>query len=197
MSIKSILNRIVSAISGTSDNGVCDVMIYVAAVDGKLLPEEVEAYRVLAAKRSGAAAEDVELCLHRALRNAGYLLALASSGAADENERIRVFVEESLKVLPRNFTASLEDVRFAVLLWTSIAIADGDYDGIEMRALKALKERLMQTHMCFAATATTGALALNGNAGLAGALSGNALQDRVTEFLNSDCVAEARSLLEK
>jgi len=197
MTLKSVFGKLVSVIACSPAHGVCDVMIYVAALDGKILPEEIEAYRHLAAKCSGVGAEDIEERLRAALRNAGYLLALATTGVADEAERIRIFVEEALKALPRDFTANLEDVRSAVLLWTSIAIADGDYDGVEMRALKALKERLAETHLCFAATATTGVCALNGNAGLASRLSGVALQDRVTEFLRSDCVAEAKSLLEK
>lgn len=155
MKVNKILTNIVDALGAIRlggkrgdpklaalDRGVLTVALLLSALDGAVLPEEYAAFEALAKKCRGATAKNVRILLDKALRDAGYLLALAQVGVYSEKERLAAFVRLAGEALPGGFAdGSPVDVRRAFFLWTTMGVSDGVFSGIERAALEALVTR--------------------------------------------------------
>lgn len=122
-----------------TDLGILKVALMVAALDGKVLESEYAAFRLLAKKGMGYSDEAAEAALREAMRSAGYMLLIASSGASLD-DLVGEFMKEAEAVLPTGFAYLLvEDVRQAVVTWIAMAMSDGDYSLRERACVEALR----------------------------------------------------------
>lgn len=127
---------------GKLDLAVLQVALMIAALDGKILKKETESFLALAMKCRGASAKAVKEAYESALRAAGYIAVLVQ--VEEEGKVLEAFVDEVVKAMPENFLmAHPEDVRRAFVIWTAMAMSDGEYSGIERKAIDALIKRFV------------------------------------------------------
>jgi len=127
-----------------SDLAGLQVALMVAALDGKVLPEEFKSFERLAKKCEGATEEKVAKALDAALRVAGYVL--LQSFRLSPKALAALFADEAEKLLPKNFLSGRPGaVRSALTMWLTIAMSDGDFSGIERSCLEGLFRRLRGT----------------------------------------------------
>jgi len=127
---------------GKLDFGILVVALMVAALDGTILPSEVEAFQKLAKLCRGHSEANAKAAFDEAMRKAGHVLAMAQTRVCSEDEIVRAFVAEAEMAMPRGFVdGELADVRRAFATWTAMGISDGDFSGVERKAIAALKER--------------------------------------------------------
>lgn len=153
MKFAKVLERTVASVSGLRfvtrnpklgklDLAVLQVALMVAALDGKVRKSETESFLALAAKCRGASAKSVKSAYEYALRAAGYITVLTQ--VEDEEKVLGAFVDEVVKAMPEDFLmAHPEDVRRAFVIWTAMAMSDGEYSGIERKAIEALVSRFV------------------------------------------------------
>lgn len=122
-----------------TDLGILQVALMVSALDGVVLESEYAAFRLLARKGFGYSEAEVEYSLRQAMRPAGYMLLLASSGCSSETLAAE-FMAEAKALLPSGFAyMSVKDVRQAVITWIAMAMSDGDYSERERMCIEALR----------------------------------------------------------
>lgn len=125
---------------GKLDFAVLEVALMISALDGKVQKDEVEAFLALAKKCRGANAKSVKAVYDEALRAAGYISILVQ--LEEEKAVLAAFADEVVKVMPENFLeANPEDIRRAFVIWTAMAMSDGEYSGIERKAVELLEKR--------------------------------------------------------
>lgn len=130
---------------GALDAGVLQVALMVSALDGEVLPAEMEAYARLLRTCRGFVPGSEKAALETACRRAGYLVMLAQSGLHTPEDRVAAFVDEAIAALPGGLLdGSIADLRRAFVMWMTMALADGDYSGIERAGLEALRDRFAQ-----------------------------------------------------
>ena len=119
---------------GRVDFGVLTVAMMVAALDGVVQPDEFRAFAKLA-DRCRVSKGEKAARYNAALHSAGYVLLLARSGISAK-ALATVFLDEAEKVLPMGFAGGrAEDVRRALVLWVTMGLSDGDFNGIERAAI--------------------------------------------------------------
>lgn len=153
MKFAKVLDRTVSSLSnlafvirnpklGKLDLAVLQVALMIAALDGKVQRIETESFLALAMKCRGSSAKAVRTAYENALRAAGYISILVQ--VEDEDKVLDAFVDEVVKAMPDSFLmAHPEDVRRAFVIWTAMAMSDGEYSGIERKAVQALVKRFV------------------------------------------------------
>ena len=122
-----------------ADLGMLKVALMVAALDGKVLEEEYDAFRLLA--RNGFCYEDeaIENVLKDAMRSAGYML-LVAMRTTDDDELVAEFMAEAKAALPNGFAyMSVTDIRQAIVLWMAMAMSDRRYSRRERICIEALR----------------------------------------------------------
>jgi len=125
------------------DFGVLKVALMVAALDGQVGKDEVEAFCSLAKKCRGYDAKSFAAVRESAFRSAGYIAMLAQH--APQDELLRAFTDESLAALPVGFACgSLADVRRAFVMWVAMGVSDGDFSVIERKAVEVLRQALAE-----------------------------------------------------
>jgi len=125
------------------DRGVLTVGLFVAALDGSILPEECAAFLALAENCRCGSAKSARTLLDAALPAAGRLMAMAQVGVYSEEERLVAFLSAAKKALPHGFAGgSMADLRRAFALWVTIGISDGLFSSVEKAAIHALIRRL-------------------------------------------------------
>ena len=123
------------------DRGVLEVALMIAALDGSVMPAEYAAFVDLGAKCRGCSAKVCRELLDRALRKAGYLIALAQVGTYSEADRLAAFLKMAVEALPFGFEqGTAADVRRAFALWVSMGVSDGSFSPIERMAVEALRD---------------------------------------------------------
>jgi len=151
MANESLLKKTLKILTGgrgQKDDGLratdlasLQVALMVAALDGKVLPEEFKTFERLAKKCEGATAERIEKAFDAAIRSAGYVL--MQSFRLPAKALASLFADEVFALLPKGFLVGRpRAVRGALTMWLSMAMSDGDYSGIERTCLEALFERL-------------------------------------------------------
>lgn len=151
MKLTTVLEQVTKAFSGLRlsglrdarlgalDRGILEVALLVAALDGTVLPAEYAAFETLAQKCRAGSAKNTRACLDRALRSAGYLMAMAQVGVYTQEERIAAFVDAAADALPSGFDEGTPaDVRRAFALWVAMGVSDGSFSDIERAAVEAL-----------------------------------------------------------
>lgn len=125
------------------DFGVLKVAMMVAALDGEVQPQEVEAFGVLAKKCRGYGEKSFRDVRESAFRSAGYIALLAQHGTRDE--LLSAFLAEALAALPDGFAyGNLADVRRAFVTWIALGVSDGNYSDVERSAIEALRRELAE-----------------------------------------------------
>lgn len=129
---------------GKTDLGILKVALMVAALDGKVSEEELEALRLLARKGFGYGEQAAEEAIEQAEHGAGYMLLTADLALSDA-ELVEKFMAEACAALPNGFAyMPVEDVRRAVLTWVALAMSDGDYSPREKLCIEALRLRFAE-----------------------------------------------------
>jgi len=132
--------RKVSAAAAKIDFAVLKVAMMISALDGEIRPQEFAAFRRLA-EQCRATVIDGSRLWDEALRAAGYILVQAR--IKSDRQLALVFVREALEALPKSFTkSSREYVRRAYATWLTMAMADGEYAGVEKSCLTSLRAKL-------------------------------------------------------
>ena len=129
---------------GKTDLGILKVALMVAAIDGKVTGEEIEALRLLARTGFGLDEKGAEEAFAQAEHCAGYML-LTSDLALSDAELVEKFMAEACAVLPNGFAyMPVSDVRRAVVTWIALAMSDGDYSVRERLCIEALRQRFAE-----------------------------------------------------
>lgn len=124
-----------------TDFAILQVAMMVSALDGDVTAEEISAFGKMAKKCIGYTPDEAEKALCGGFRSAGYLMLLAR--ASGEKKIVDEFVAEACSVLPKDFAfGRIETVRQALVTWVSMAMSDGDYSGIERKAIAALVQKI-------------------------------------------------------
>lgn len=151
MKLKNVLEKTVDALSGLAfarsnsklgqlDLAVLEVALMIAALDGKVLKSEINAFMLLAMKCRGANGASVRSAYEDALRAAGYISITVQ--IEDEKTVLEVFADEVVRVMPEDFLAAdPSDIRRAFVIWTAMAMSDGEYSDIERKAVQLLEKR--------------------------------------------------------
>ena len=127
-----------------TDLGILKVALMVAALDGKVLESEYEAFRLLAQKGMGYSDAATEEALREAMRSAGYMLLVASSGIS-QDDLVAEFMKEAEAALPTGFAyLSVEDVRRAIVLWIAMGLSDGDFSVREKACIEAIRKHFAE-----------------------------------------------------
>lgn len=127
-----------------ADFGVLQVAMMITALDGDVREDELAAFDRLAKKCAGYTAESAAAALKQGLRAAGYLALQAKR--LKEKDLIAEFVEEAMSAMPEGLLLGrAEPVRRAFVMWISMAMSDGDYSGVERKAIAALLKRIGET----------------------------------------------------
>jgi len=125
------------------DFGILKVALMVAALDGEVLPEEVQAFCTLAKKCRGYGEKAFRNVRESAFRSAGYIALLARHGSREE--LLKAFADEAVVTLPEGFAyGKLVDVRRAFVMWIAMGISDGSFSAIEREAIEALRRALAE-----------------------------------------------------
>jgi len=125
------------------DFGILKVSLMVAALDGEVLPEEVQAFCTLAKKCRGYGEKAFRNVRESAFRNAGYLALLARYGSREE--LLKAFTEDAVAALPEGFAyGKLADVRRAFVMWIAMGVSDGSFSAIEREAIESLRRALAE-----------------------------------------------------
>lgn len=126
-----------------ADLGILKVALMVAALDGKVLDLEYEAFSLLACKSLGYTDKQAEAAMDQALRAAGYIM-LQASRMSDE-ELVKIFIREAELALPSGFAnMAIEDIRRAIITWIAMAISDGDYSHRERICIEAVRQHFAE-----------------------------------------------------
>lgn len=121
-----------------SDLGVLKVALMVAAVDGRVLPEEYAAFKLLAMKGFGYSDSAAAQALKESMRSAGYIMMEAERST--NKELVEMFLAEAMAALPSGFDElSVKNVRQALVTWIAMAISDGVYSSRERLCIEALR----------------------------------------------------------
>jgi len=124
---------------GKLDYGILQVALMVAALDGDIAKAEVDTIGDLAKTCRGYSEATAAAAFDAALRSAGYLALLAKVGT--RAKLLSAFLDEALLALPSGFlNGELSDVRRAFVMWTALAMSDGDYSDIEREAIRMLEK---------------------------------------------------------
>jgi len=107
----------------------------------QLTTDELTAFERMAKQCRGYSEEQSVRVLDDGLRLAGYIALQAKR--LSEKRLIDLFVSEAEKILPHGFALSDgEVVRKAFVMWTAMALSDGDYSSIERKAINAFLKHL-------------------------------------------------------
>jgi len=124
------------------DFAVLEVALLVAGLDGRIQSSETRAFWQLAQRCPAYTPESAQDSFERAMRGAGYLVAIGQPGVFTRAQRVEAFVSESLKILRESgFSEALKDPVKAFAIWTAMACADKDFSDIEQMGLRTLCER--------------------------------------------------------
>lgn len=138
MNLSKLINAFHTKKIGKTDMGILKVAFMVAALDGEVTKAEYEAFDAMAKKCKGYTPKSAAKALDEATRSAGYLMLLGQR--VSDAELVKAFVNEAQVVLPGGFAyMTIEAVRDAVILWTAMAISDGDYSNREKKCIEALR----------------------------------------------------------
>jgi len=125
------------------DFGILKVSLMVAALDGEVLPEEVQAFCTLAKKCRGYGETAFRNVRESAFRSAGYLALLARHGS--RKELLKAFTEDAVAALPEGFACGkLADVRRAFVMWIAMGVSDGSFSAVEREAVESLRLALAE-----------------------------------------------------
>lgn len=126
---------------GETDSAVLRVAMMISAIDGDVSDDEFAAFETLAKRCRGYSAESAAAVLKAGLRSAGYLQLQARR--LKEKELVAEFSSEAMAALSRMFACGdVRDLRRAFVMWTVMAMADGDYSGVERACLDELRKRM-------------------------------------------------------
>lgn len=126
---------------GRLDAAFLKVAMLVSALDGSVTAEELAAFERLAKKCRGYNAAKAKKVFMEGVRAAGYI-ELYSRFASDK-EKLEAFLDEAFEILPGSFTGGSDaDIRRAFVMWTAMAMSDGDYSDIERKAIAALAQEV-------------------------------------------------------
>lgn len=126
---------------GKADFGVLQVAMMISALDGNVQDDELAAFDRLAKKCVGYTPESAAAALDAGLRAAGYLTLQAKR--LKEKDLVAKFVDEAVAAMPEGFAIGRpEPVRRAFVMWTAMAMSDGDYSAVERKAITALLKRI-------------------------------------------------------
>lgn len=126
---------------GEADSAALRVAMMVSALDGDVTAEELDAFETLAKRCRGYTGESAAAVLKLGLRSAGYLALQAKRLSGDE--LVAEFCGEALTAVSNVLTlGDSRDVRRAFVMWTAMAMADGEYSAIERACIRALREKL-------------------------------------------------------
>ena len=119
---------------GRADAAVLKVAMAIAALDGNVTDAELKAFERLAKKCRGYNAEAAKAVFHEGLKAAGYIELAART--LKDRELLAAFVAEAERILPSGFAfGDAKDVRRAFVMWTAMAMADGEYSSNERKAI--------------------------------------------------------------
>ena len=126
---------------GRLDAAFLKVAMLVSALDGNVTGDELAAFERLAKECRGYNAESSRKIFTDGIRAAGYI-ELYSRFASVE-DRLEAFTEEAFAILPGSFVGGGDaDIRRAFVMWTAMAMSDGDYSDVERRAIAALAQEV-------------------------------------------------------
>ncbi len=121
---------------GKVDFGILRVAMMIAALDGKILPQEFAAFRKLSKNCKVSVVEGGALW-DAALHSAGYIL--VQSGILTARQLALAFVREAKLALPDTFVkTSSNNIRRAFVMWISMGMSDGDFSGVERKCVEEL-----------------------------------------------------------
>ena len=124
---------------GRLDSAVLKVAMMVSALDGFVTDKELKAFERIAKECRGYSAEDAKRVFREGLKVAGYVELAARTFS--QKDLIGLFVEEAEAALPGGFVfGNARDVRRAFVMWTAMAMSDGDYSDIERKAIRSFAE---------------------------------------------------------
>ena len=119
---------------GKADAAVLQVAMMIAALDGNVTDAELKAFERLAKKCRGYNAEAAKTVFRDGLKTAGYIELAART--LKDRELLSAFVAETEGILPHGFAfGDAKDVRRAFVMWTAMAMADGEYSPNERKAI--------------------------------------------------------------
>ncbi len=125
---------------GQIDFGVLRIAMMVAALDGKILPQEYAAFRRIS-KNCKVSVIEGGVLWDAALHSAGYIL--VQSQILTERQLALAFVREAEKALPDSFgKTSAKNIRRAFVMWISMGMSDGDFSGVERKCVEAIVAKL-------------------------------------------------------
>lgn len=137
------VGRVLAAKYGKIDYGVVKVAFMVAALDGEVTDDELDAIDALLKKCRGYSAKTAAKALEEASRSAGYLMFLGRR--MKDVTLLRAFLAEAQKALPAGFAfLSVEEVRRAVVTWMALGMSDGDYSSREKKCIEALSKHFAE-----------------------------------------------------
>ena len=126
---------------GRMDFVILKTTLMLAAVDGEIADDEVCRFREFAAKCRGYSGESFETLWEAAIRSAGYLL--MQSHFLGQEELAEAFVKEAEKDFVGEVVLETADERTrAFEFLDGMAMADGDYSGIERACIAALVRKV-------------------------------------------------------
>ena len=119
---------------GKADAAVLKVAMMIAALDGNVTDAELAAFERLAKKCRGYNAESAKTVFREGLKAAGHIELAART--LKDRELLSAFAAEAEGILPSGFAfGDAKDVRRAFVMWTAMAMADGDYSPNERKAI--------------------------------------------------------------
>ena len=126
---------------GILDAAFLKVAMLVSALDGNVTAEELAAFERLAKKCRGYNAAKSREVFLEGVRAAGYIELYARF--ASDKEKLAAFLDEAFGILPGSFVGGSDaDIRRAFVMWTAMAMSDGDYSDIERKAIAALAQEV-------------------------------------------------------
>lgn len=126
---------------GKLDAAFLKVAMLVSALDGNVTDEELAAFERLAKECRGYNEESSRKVFMDGIRAAGYIELYSRFASVDNC--LEAFSKEAFAILPGSFVGGSDaDIRRAFVMWTAMAMSDGDYSDVERQAIAALAQEV-------------------------------------------------------